>query len=277
MKIKPKFTPIITRSGRALAIGVIPLLALTLSASGAITLVGQGGTKADGTAGGNFDFTYNVQQAGSVLVVATYLDGTAYSGMSFGGAAQTGTIAGTRTSLFYYTGTVGAGAITLTASAAYASTGAGMYVWELSGVDKTKAVVGVVGTADDANGTTITTTAANSFIVDAIGWNPTNPNNAVASTTITLSGDSNNSIISTEDFSYEINLASGGVLGGGSGTAVGPAGTYNLGWTITQTNGGTSRNNMNELAFAFTPVPEPRAAMLGLIGMLALLRRRRSA
>ena len=152
-----------------------------------------------------------------------------------------------------------------------------MYVWELAGVDKTKAVVGVVGTADDANGTTITTTAANSFIVDAIGWNPTNPNNAVASTTITLSGDSNNSIISTEDFSYEINLTSGGVLGGGSGTAVGPAGTYNLGWTITQTDGGTGRNNMNELAFAFTPVPEPRAAMLGLIGMLALLRRRRSA
>ena len=111
MKIKPKFTPIITRSGRALAIGVIPLLALTLSASGAITLVGQGGTKAGWrAAGGNFDFTYNVQQAGSVLVVATYVDGTAYSGMSFGGAAQTGAIAGTRTSLFYYTGTVGAGA-----------------------------------------------------------------------------------------------------------------------------------------------------------------------
>ena len=75
MKIKPKFTPIITRSGRALAIGVIPLLALTLSASGAITVVGQAGTKLDGGAvAGSFDYTYNVQQAGSVLVVATYVD-----------------------------------------------------------------------------------------------------------------------------------------------------------------------------------------------------------
>lgn len=266
--MKPNFTAIITRSGRHLAIGVISLLALTLSASGAITIVGQGGTSGANVAG-SFDFTYNVQQAGSVLVVATYVDGTAFSSLSFGGATQTGAITGSRTSLFYYTGTVGAGNITL--SAVSESANQGMYVWELSGVDKTATVASTVGTLGDANSTTITTTAANSFIVDAIGWNT---NDTIATTIVTLSPDANNSTL-TENFSYEINLNNGGVLGGGSGTA-GAAGTYNLGWTIGQTGGGgTSRGHLNEVAFAFTPVPEPSTALLGGLGLLVLLRRRR--
>jgi hypothetical protein len=265
--MKPNFTPINTRSGQHLAIGVISLLALTLSASAAITIVGQGG-RSGASVSGSFDYTYNVQQAGSVLVVATYVDGTAFSSMSFGGAAQTGAIAGSRTSLFYYTGTVGAGNITL--SAVSGSANQGMYVWELSGVDKTAAVASAVGTLGDTNNTTITTTAANSFIVDAIGWNTTN---AVSSTTVTLSPDANNTTL-TENFSYEINLNTGGVLGGGSGTA-GAAGTYNLGWTISQNDANTGRNNLNEVAFAFTPVPEPSTALLGGLGLLVLLRRRR--
>lgn len=268
--MKSKFTTTITRSVRHLAIGVISLLALTLSASAAITIVGQGGTKLDGGAvAGSFDYTYNVQQAGSVLVVATYVDGTAFSSMSFGGAAQTGAIAGSRTSMFYYSGTVGAGNITL--SAVSGSSNQGMYVWELSGVDKTAAVVGVVGTLGDTNSTTITTTAANSFIVDAIGWNTTN---ALSSTIVTLSPDANNSTL-TEDFSYEINLNTGGVLGGGSGTA-GVAGIYQLGWNITQNDANTGRGALNEVAFAFTPVPEPSAALLGGLGLLVLLRRKRA-
>ena len=121
------------------------------------------------------------------------------------------------------------------------------------------------------NNTTITTTAANSFIVDAIGWNTTKP---LATTTITLSGDANNSTL-TEDFSYEINLSTGGVLGGGSGTAV-TAGNYNLGWNITQNDTNTGRSALNEMAFAFTPVPEPSTALLSGLGLLALLRRKRA-
>jgi uncharacterized protein (TIGR03382 family) len=33
---------------------------------------------------------------------------------------------------------------------------------------------------------------------------------------------------------------------------------------------------LNEVAFAFTPVPEPSTALLGGLGLLVLLRRRRA-
>lgn len=64
--------------------------------------------------------------------------------------------------------------------------------------------------------------------------------------------DGDNRIISIVDFdAIEINLGTGGIIGGGTGIAVTPE-TYNLGSTITQTDG--FQGNLNEMAFAFVPV-----------------------
>ncbi|NJM38344.1 MAG: hypothetical protein HC845_11070 [Akkermansiaceae bacterium] len=45
--------------------------------------------------------------------------------------------------------------------------------------------------------------------------------------------------------------------------------------TITSNHGSTASTSLGEIAFAVNQVPEPTSALLGLIGSLALLRRRR--
>ncbi len=200
--------------------------------------------------GASFAYDYTVQRDDSVLVVATYIDATggAYTDLTFDGNAADGSLVGNRTSLFYYLNP-GAGSITLSASSSVNNSG--MYIWELTGVDKSVGVVGVLGAEGDANGTQITTIADDSFIVDAIGWNATS---VFSTTTAGLTPDGDNTTIAIEDFSREINLPYGGILGGGTGTA-GVAGTYDLGWNITQSEGG--QGNLNEMAFAFAPTLVP--------------------
>ena len=230
-------------------LAVAALLALCGAGWSDVSVVHTEYTTVDG-AGSNFDYTYTVQQSNSVLVVATYRDGggTAYTGLSFGGNAASDALVGRRTSLFYYYGAP-VGDMTLTANNTYANSA--MLIWELSGVAQSVAASKVLGALGDASGTQVSTMATNSFVVDAIGWNPTSVS---STTTAGIAADGDNSTITSVDFdAIEINLSAGGILGGGSGTAVGAPGTYHLGWTISQTEGGQA--DLNEMAFVFSSVP----------------------
>lgn len=115
--------------------------------------------------------------------------------------------------------------------------------------------VGAGGAGLSAN---LTTTAANSFVV------ATNTNNNNANTTISTPGTTTAQSPLTPLFNGFTGSNAGG--SGYATVATAGAGTYSF-------TGATSRPATAVAAFA--PIPEPSAALLGGLGMLCLLRRRR--
>lgn len=213
---------------------------------------------------------YTVANANDVLVVGLYVDNgnSAISSFTYNGIGASGSFLassgnGSRLSAYYFLNP-SVGTFNFSGTAAQASQGnCGYIIWELSGVDLT-APVAISSPTPSLNGsTTITTTAANSFIIDMLGVNnggwPSTPD-----------GDS----VFTKTAEVDMNGGfGGGYIASGSVTEA-LAGTYNLGWS------NPSGTQAGEVAFAFAPaaVPEPSTMALAGMGSLALLfaMRRRS-
>ncbi len=226
---------------------ILYLAALSLlagSASAEITVVHSEGTN---IVSGVFTYDYTMHQAGSVLVVATYRDsaGNPFTDLTFDGIPADGVIAGARASMCYY---LNPGSGTVNIQSALIAASSGLYIWELSGVNKASTVVSAVSANNDYSpgSLTIDTLADFSFIVDSMGWNPIN---GTSGNILTVTPDAD-SILPGTNFTYGINLGGGGCHAGGSG-ATGFAGTYNLGWNVSQSEGTIA--DFNELAFAFAP------------------------
>lgn len=132
---------------------------------------------------------------------------------------------------------------------------ANLHAWALSGT----AVGGPVGTVVDTSSTgnpidmSITTGASGGFVIGSIGANGGTP-------TTTFTPDSGS------DFLYAFaNTNSNGYAAWLGDTS----GTYSMLRTNTSTAGGAG------VMATFAPIPEPSAALLGGIGMLLMMRRRR--
>lgn len=258
----------------AALVALVGLLMFTSPTQAAISVVNTDNVVGDPSPGG-ISIDYNVQQAGSVLVVGSYTDtmGAALKELDFGGNAADGAIEGSRTSMFYYLNPA-VGNITIS-SAAEVSNSSGLFVWELSGVDLTAQVRSVVGVRGHESDSQITTIADNSFIVDVVGFNTSSTLNPDV---VLTAPDDVNSIL-TKMFDFDVNVAGGGGFMSGATAVAGPAGTHDLGWTVTFTNG-DSPGNLNELAFAFAPavvIPTPAALPAGLmmLGLFGVCRRHR--
>ena len=224
-------------------------LLLTATAFAEISVVNSEGTN---IVSGTFAYDYAMHQMDSVLVVATYRDsgGNPFTNITFdGNEADGANYEGSRRTSMFYCLNPGEGIVRIQGDLVAGSSG--MYIWELSGVNKSAAVVSVMSEKNDYSpgSLTIETLAENSFIVDAMGWNPLNGDDQ---NVITVTPDAD-SILPETDFIYGINLGGGGCQAGGSGPTT-IAGTYNLGWNVSQSQG--SMDDFNELAFAFAPAGE---------------------
>ena len=218
-----------------------------------------------GLSGSAFSINYNVANPNDAIVIGLYVDNgnSAINSLTYNSVSPTGSIpAGSgRLSLFYFAKPA-TGASTFSGTTAQASqSNCGYSIWELAGVDLTAPVATSAPIPSLSGATTITTTAANSFIIDELGLNNGgNPSGPDGDSVLTKIG--------------EVDLAS--TAGGGymaTGTATGAtAGTYNLGWTPS----GGSYVGETALAFAPTTVPEPSTlALASLSGVAFLLAIRR--
>ncbi|MBN2163130.1 MAG: hypothetical protein JXR25_02570 [Pontiellaceae bacterium] len=224
-------------------------LLLAGAATAEISVVNSEGTN---IVSGTFAYDYTMREIDSVLVVATYRDsgGQPFANITFDGIEADGSnYEGSRRTSMFYCLNPGNGTVRIQGELVAASSG--MYVWELSGVNKSAAVVSVMSEKNDYSpgSLTIETLADYSFIVDAMGWNPINGDSA---NILTVTPDAD-SILPGTNFTYGINLGGGGCLAGGSGPTT-TSGSYNLGWNVSQSQG--SMDDFNELAFAFAPSGE---------------------
>jgi len=220
-------------------------------------------------AGGATSFNYTVANANDVVVIGLYVDSgtSAINSLTYNGVTPTGSIAAGsgRLSLYYFDNlATGTSAFSLTAAQTAGQSNCGYSIWELGGVDLAAPVAISSPTPSLSGATTITTTAANSFIIDLLGVN--NGGN-----TSVPDADSVLTSIGQLDLNSTIG---GGYIGTGSATEA-AAGTYNLGWTIS----GGSPIYVGETALAFAPastVPEPSTlALAGFSGVAFLLDKRR--
>lgn len=233
-------------------------VAIASTASAEISIVG--------TASGSYDssslsasVSYTLQGAGNTLVFGTYVD-TNYtpSNVQFAGASAAGTVSNQRASLFYFYNPASTGSVTFSLTAG--NVNSAYYIFELSGVDTTAAVS--TGTLSS-----ITTTAANQFIVNFLGANNTDGSTLATAGIQTLSGVAN----------------ANGAIGGGSvgasfatSATVGAAGTKTMGWT--GLGGGFAQGEVS-LGLTATPVPEPSTYAIfiaSFCGVVLLLRRRKA-
>lgn len=198
------------------------------------------------------NYTLSSGGGGNVLVLGAFIDKNDSAGaaatITFGGSPAVGRISSDRGTMAYFE--TDPLATTITVNVQSATTGfLGFVLWELSNVDLSLGVVSGIGSS-------ITTTNANTFVLGT-GFANGNP-------TLTASGSA---YTTTNIAPFLIqNNTGAGVIGGASGLAATP-GNYGISWA--------NQSNGSALAFGFTAIPEPGAAMLGSLGLLALLRRRR--
>jgi hypothetical protein len=157
------------------AAGLAAASTCTLSAQVTVNGTGTLVTNSNATNPGTSTYTYTLAtpSTSKVIVAGYYNDnGTAISGMTFGGAAASRFSTQGRTAIGCFTLPQPAPAtisITATVGGAGAPT-AGFFVYELGGVDTSGG-----GTAIDAGtGATITTSAADKFVINFKGINNSN-------------------------------------------------------------------------------------------------------
>jgi hypothetical protein len=214
--MKPRQTLLAT----ALSVVFVSALPAQVTVNGTGSVVGNSNTSTPGTT--NYTYTLANPSNSKVLVVGYYNDNTsAISGVTFAGNAATkfATTGRTATACYILPQPAPASvAITCTLGAAGAPA-AGIYVYELGGVDTT----GGAPSIDSGTGATITTTAADKFVLNFKGINNSNGSGTVPG---------GGSIISNANAAiFDINGGiGGGALCRGYGYS-GPAGAKTLGWT----------------------------------------------
>jgi hypothetical protein len=219
------------------------------------------------TASGVYDLStgsgslfYTLVNPGDTLVLGTYADVNGYSlnSASYNSIAASGTLLNSRAFLAYFYNASASANFNISISANSANTA--YFIYELSGVNSLAAVA--TGT-----GGSITTTAANQFVLDFAGLN----NDAGAALVPNTAGGS---IVTLSGVANANGSIGGGSLGAGYANAatVGAAGAKTLGWT--GTGGGFFQGEV-AVAFSAAPVPEPSSlAFLGG-GFLTFLMARR--
>lgn len=244
---------------------VCSLAALTLSAAflsplSAAVVVTNSASGFLNNAATDSPFSHTVQNSNSVLVIGFYIDtDTDVTSVSFGGVAASNFFeagANSRTYLAYWNNpATGSGDLTLGGTF---SGGGGVDLlvgaYELAGVDMGATVTSSVGT-------TITTPTDNEFVISFAGRNGNGDITPGASSII----DTNLFTLDSIDISDAGGSGGGGSVGGGAGLA-GLTGSQNVSWS---TNDGVA-------SYSFQAIPEPSAALLGGLGALMLLRRRRA-
>ena len=223
-----------------LAALLIAAMVLVGNASAQITAFNSASSSFTSPASGAYTINYTVANANDIVVIGFYVD-TGNSGVSavtYHGVSATGSIpAGSgRLSVFYFVNPT-PGASTFSATIAQASQpSCAYYIWELSGANLAAPVAISTPSPSLSSATTITTLAANSFIIDLLGVNNGgNPSVPAAGSVLKKIG--------------ELDMAStsgGGYMAVGTNTEA-AAGAYNLGWTP---NGGSY---VGETALAFAP------------------------
>ncbi len=210
-----------------LALTAVSMAQITPSIVKTATAAGGNTTSSPSTAALNTSVT-----GGNVLVVGAYIDANstgAGATFTFNGNAPTGRISSGRGAMAYYRTNAQDTAVTISVSGNASSVG--LVIWELANVDLTLGVVNAAG------GDTITTTAANTFVLGTAFRN--------GNATLTRTG----AVYDTTDIApYAIlgNAPVTGVIGGASGLAE-TAGSQNISWN-NDTDGSV-------LAFGFVARP----------------------
>lgn len=206
---------------------IVLFVAATLPLAAQVTVNGTGSLITNSNATNPGSSTYNYPLAtpftSKVIVVGYYNDNTsAISGMTFGGNAATRFATTGRTAIGCYILPQPAPAsISITATLGGAGApAAGFFVYELGSVD----VSGGAATIDLGTGATITTSAADKFVVNFKGINNSNGAGIVPA--------SGSIIPSANSAIYDINGGTGGgALARGFANTSGVAGAKTLGWT----------------------------------------------
>jgi len=240
-----RFTPLLTAVFAAIS-SVTSQAAITVTGSDTLHLASVG----TGTG-----ISYTIQNTDSVLLVGMYLDSASPipATVTFGGVAATGFISTDRTTLAYWQNlATGAGTVQLTGG--FGSGDDVIYgLYELAGVD-----LGA-GVTSSITGT-ITTPTDGELVVNFTGQNTNNEP--------TPSGTS---IIDSNPIGANTAGGAGGALSGGTGLA-GLAGSQDISWTYPAP---PAASPQGIVSYSFVAIPEPSAALLGGLGALFLLRRRR--
>jgi hypothetical protein len=201
---------------------IILFVAATLPLAAQVTINGTGSFQGAPT-GTTFTRTYNLATPASskVIVVGLYNDnGSAITGMTFGGVAATRFSAATRVATgAFILPTPAPTTIEITANfGAAAAPNAGFFIYELGGVDTSGGATAI----DAGSGPSITTSGADKFVVNF------KAHNAGASASVPAAG----SIIPLANRgAFDAGAGGGGTLLRGHGIASGAAGVKTLGWT----------------------------------------------
>ena len=207
---------------RSFGAAIILFAAAASPLSAQVTVNGTG-TSQGATTGTTYTYTYTLAtpSTSKVLVAGLYNDnGSAITGMTFGGVAATRFSTATRVAVGgYILPSPAPTTITITANfGAAGAPNAGFYIYELGGVDTS----GGAAAIDVGTGATITTSGPDKFVVNFKG------HNAGGSTGVPAAG----SIIPLANSgAFNAGAGGGGTLLYGRGLASGAAGVKTLGWT----------------------------------------------
>ncbi len=205
------------------------------------------------------EVAFDIANANSILIATVYNDNAPASinltnvrfgdgtGIGNGDVAPTVTFADSRLRSYVFINPSTASGLSFSLDSS-TNTGLGVILYEVSGANLN---LGSITTVTGVN--SITTGTADELIVSFAGRN-----NATAPTV------NSSSIFTTQDEAYGPMRGTGSIA---SASATAPAvGSNNITWNNAQDG---------RIAYSFQVVPEPRAALLGGLGLLALLRRRR--
>jgi hypothetical protein len=249
MKISTSHTILATATAFAIYSGSANAATIAVVGTGQASASGLNATDAVAT------LNYTLKSGGNVLVLGAYIDFSSPAAeeatITFDGFSPNARITSDRGTMAYFKPDALDTSVTIRVTSKIADY-AGFVLWELSNVDLTATV------ASAAGGDTITTSVANTFVV-GFGFV-----NGTTTPTISATG----AVYTATDITPFLigNNPGAGTIGGASGLAA-SAGSNDISWA--------NDGNGSVLAYGFVAIPEPSVALLGGLGLLALLRRRR--